>query len=52
MLYNRASSPISQLCSVTLSFSEADRPAALMQIPYLLWILFAGYLNFGVWMLN
>ena len=23
-----------------------------MQIPYLLWLSFAAYLNFGVWMLN
>lgn len=26
--------------------------AAYMQIPYLLWLLFASYLNFGVWYLN
>ena len=26
--------------------------AALLQIPYLAWVLFAGYLNFGVWLLN
>ena len=37
---------------MTLSFRELDRPAALLQIPYLLWVAFAGYLNFGVWLLN
>ena len=37
---------------MTLSFSELDRPAARLQIPYLLWVLFAGYLNYGVWILN
>ena len=37
---------------MTLSFREIDRPAAALQIPYLLWVAFAGYLNFGVWMLN
>ena len=37
---------------MTLSFRELDRPAALLQLPYLLWVAFAGYLNFGVWMLN
>ncbi len=37
---------------MTLSFLELDRTAALLQLPYLLWVLFAGYLNFGVWMLN
>ncbi len=26
--------------------------AAYLQIPYLLWLLFAAYLNFGVWLLN
>ena len=37
---------------MTLSFSEADRPAAWLQTPYLAWLLFAGYLNYGVWLLN
>ena len=29
-----------------------DKTAALLQIPYLLWVTFAAYLNYGVWMLN
>ena len=33
-------------------FSQVDRWAGLLQIPYLLWVAFAGYLNFGVWRLN
>ena len=33
-------------------FNKTDRIAALLQIPYLLWLTFAGYLNFMVWMLN
>jgi len=37
---------------MTLSFRELDRPAAWMQAPYILWVLFAGYLNYGVWLLN
>ena len=37
---------------MTLSFSELDRPAAWLQVPYLAWVLFAGYLNYGVWVLN
>ena len=37
---------------MTASFYQVDKTAALLQIPYLLWVAFAGYLNFGVWMLN
>lgn len=37
---------------MTLSFRKTDRPAAAMQIPYLLWTAFAAYLNLGVWVLN
>ena len=35
-----------------ISFSKNDKIAAYLQIPYLLWLTFAGYLNFMVWMLN
>ena len=35
-----------------LSFRKTDRLAALLQIPYLLWLIFAAYLNWGVWVLN
>lgn len=35
-----------------LRFRRVDRTAALLQIPYLLWVSFAAYLNVGVWMLN
>ena len=34
------------------SFWKVDKPATWLQIPYLLWVTFAAYLNFGVWMLN
>lgn len=35
-----------------LTFRKADRTAAWLQVPYLLWASFALYLNWGVWMLN
>lgn len=35
-----------------LSFRKVNRLAAWLQIPYLLWVTFAGYLNYMVWMLN
>lgn len=33
-------------------FAKIDKLAAYLQIPYLLWLLFAGYLNFMVYYLN
>ena len=35
-----------------LAFRKADPTAAKLQIPYLLWLTFAAWLNFGVWYLN
>lgn len=35
-----------------LTFYKTDKLAALLQIPYLLWVSFAGYLNFMIWQLN
>ena len=37
---------------MTLSFRKIDKASALLQIPYLLWVAFAGYLNLGVLLLN
>jgi len=35
-----------------LSFLKVDPLSAKLQIPYLLWLSFAAYLNLGVWYLN
>jgi tryptophan-rich sensory protein len=35
-----------------LTWRKLDRVAAWLQIPYLLWLSFAVYLNAGVWYLN
>ena len=35
-----------------LTFRKVDPIAAWLQVPYLLWLTFAAYLNYGVWMLN
>lgn len=35
-----------------IQFYKSDKIAGLLQIPYLLWVSFAGYLNYMVWMLN
>lgn len=33
-------------------FCKVDKPAALIQIPYAIWVTFAGYLNLMIWLLN
>lgn len=33
-------------------FSKISKPAAVLQIPYLLWVTFAAYLNLGIYLLN
>lgn len=33
-------------------FRESDQTAGLLLVPYLGWIAFATYLNFGIWILN
>lgn len=38
--------------AMILQFRQADPPAARLQLPYLLWLTFAAYLNLGVWYLN
>ena len=35
-----------------LRFYHTARPAAALLLPYLLWTLFAGYLNIGIFLLN
>ncbi len=35
-----------------ITFYRRDKTAALLQLPYLIWVLFASYLNLGVYILN
>ena len=35
-----------------LEFRKVDKLAGNIQIPYLIWLTFAAYLNLGVWYLN
>ncbi len=35
-----------------LKFYKIDKKAGFLILPYLLWVTFAGYLNFGVFLLN
>lgn len=41
------------LVAVMISrFYRKDKTAGLLQIPYLVWVLFASYLNLGLYLLN
>ena len=40
------------LVRMILAFWELDPTAGKLQLPYLLWVFFAGCLNYGVWLLN
>lgn len=35
-----------------IRFYRKNKIAGLLQIPYLLWVAFATYLNFAIWLLN
>ncbi len=37
---------------MVVSFYKINKTAGLLQIPYLLWITFAGYLNLAVYIIN
>ena len=37
---------------MAISFGRVNKAAGLLQIPYILWLLFAGYLNLAVYLLN
>ena len=40
------------VAAMTLTFYRTDKLAAYLQIPYLLWLIFAAALNWAVWQLN
>lgn len=40
------------IATMIVSYWKISRFAALLQLPYLLWVLFAGYLNLMIAMLN
>lgn len=40
------------VAKMILEFGRIRQSAAFLNVPYLLWLSFAGYLNLGVWLLN
>ncbi len=40
------------IIAMIISFAKADKTAAWLQVPYLVWVTFAGYLNLAIYLLN
>ena len=40
------------ILAAAVRFYMLSRPAGYLMVPYLLWVTFAGYLNFGIYLLN
>lgn len=40
------------IAGMAWNFYQADKAAGLLQVPYLVWVAFAGYLNYVTWLLN
>jgi len=40
------------ILATIIAFAKISKPAAWLLIPYILWVSFASYLNFMIWMLN
>lgn len=38
--------------TMIITFFKIDKISAYLNIPYLIWLLFAAYLNFGIYILN
>jgi Tryptophan-rich sensory protein (mitochondrial benzodiazepine receptor homolog) len=40
------------IIATIIKVNEVNRNAALLLLPYVLWVTFAGFLNFTIWQLN
>jgi len=40
------------ILATIIMFSKISKPAAWLLIPYILWVSFAGFLNYSIWQLN
>ncbi len=40
------------IIAMIILFNKRDKIAAYLQIPYLIWVTFAGYLTFSIYLLN
>lgn len=40
------------ILATIIAFAKISRPAAWLLLPYILWVSFAAYLNYSIWILN
>ncbi len=40
------------ILATIITFAKISKPAAWLLLPYILWVSFAGYLNYSIWILN
>lgn len=40
------------IIATIIAFAKISRPAAWLLVPYIIWVSFAGYLNFSIWQLS
>lgn len=40
------------ILATIIAFAKISRPAAWLLAPYILWVSFAAYLNYSIWILN
>ena len=40
------------ILATIIAFAKISRSAMWLLLPYILWVSFAGYLNYSIWMLN
>ena len=40
------------ILATIIVFAKISKPAAWLLVPYILWVSFAGYLNYSIWQLN
>lgn len=40
------------ILATAVSFSRVDRVAAILLVPYMMWVGFAALLNYSIWLLN
>lgn len=40
------------IVAVIIAFAKISRPTAWLLVPYIIWVSFAGYLNYSIWQLS